>query len=69
VRAADDQPNDALVRRTREVWQPRLGRDLSDDQAQQIAASVTGFFAILAQWSRAEVPIPADDHTGIKDAA
>jgi hypothetical protein len=27
----------------------------------QIAENVTGFFAILAEWSRAEVPIPAND--------
>jgi hypothetical protein len=43
-----------LIDRTREVWQPRLGRDLTPDEAKQIAANVTGFFAVLAEWSRAE---------------
>jgi hypothetical protein len=53
--------NDNLIDRTRQVWQPRLGRDLSREDARQIAENVTGFFAILAEWSRAEVPIPAND--------
>ena len=48
--------NDNLIDRTRQVWQPRFGRDLSREDARQIAANVTGFFAILAEWSRAEMP-------------
>jgi hypothetical protein len=44
-----------------QVWQPRLGRDLSREDARQIAENVTGFFAILAEWSRAEMPSPAND--------
>jgi hypothetical protein len=27
----------------------------------QIAANVTGFFSVLAEWSRAERPVPAND--------
>ena len=53
--------NDNLIDRTRQVWQPRLGRDLSREDARQIAENVTGFFAILAEWSRAEMPSPAND--------
>ena len=53
--------NDNLIDRTRKVWQPRLGRDLTDEDARQIAENVTGFFAILAEWSRAEMPTPAND--------
>ena len=53
--------NHNLIDRTRQVWQPRLGRDLSREDARQIAENVTGFFAILAEWSRADVPIPAND--------
>jgi hypothetical protein len=41
--------------------QPRLGRDLNREDAQQISKNVTGFFTILAEWSRAEVSIPAND--------
>jgi hypothetical protein len=55
--------NDNLIDRTREVWKPRLGRDLSRENARQIAENVTGFFAILAEWSRAEMPVPANDAT------
>ena len=53
--------NDNLIDRTREVWKPRLGRDLTRENARQIAENVTGFFSILAEWSRAEIPLPAND--------
>ena len=53
--------NDNLIDRTRKVWQPRIGRDLTDEDARQIAENVTGFFSILAEWSRAEMPAPAND--------
>lgn len=43
-----------LIDRTRAVWQPRLGRDLSREDARHIAENVTGFFVVLAEWSRAE---------------
>jgi hypothetical protein len=59
--AANDNLKDELIGRTHEVWQPRLGRDLSSEDARQIAENVTGFFAILAEWSRAELPAPAND--------
>jgi len=59
--AANDNLKDDLIRRTREVWQPRLGRDLSREDALQIAENVTGFFSILAEWSRVEMPSPAND--------
>ena len=39
--------NDNLIDRTRQVWQSRIGRDLTDEDARQIAENVTGFFAIL----------------------
>jgi hypothetical protein len=53
--------NHNLIDRTRQVWQPRLGRDLNREDARQIAENVTGVFAILAEWSRAEIPVPAND--------
>jgi hypothetical protein len=62
VKAANDNRNDELIGRTREVWQPRLGRDLSRDEAKQIAASLTGFFAVLAEWSRTDMLDPANDN-------
>ena len=63
VKAANDNFHDDPIERTREVWRPRLGRDLSDDEAKQIAANVTGFFTILAEWSRADLPDPANDNS------
>jgi hypothetical protein len=54
--------NDNLIDRTVAVWQPRLRRDLNREDARQIAENVTGFFAILAEWSRAEMPIPVNDN-------
>jgi hypothetical protein len=55
--------NDELIDRTIALWKPRLRRDLSREDARQIAENVTGFFAILAEWSRAEVRAPAN-HRG-----
>ena len=56
--------NDNLIDRTRQVWQPRFGRDISREDARQIAENVTGFFDILAEWSRTEMPAPANDNGG-----
>ncbi len=64
VKAANDNLDDNRIERTREVWQPRIGRDLSRDEAKQIADNVAGFFSVLAEWSRAEPPVPANDNTG-----
>jgi hypothetical protein len=52
---------DNLIGLTQRVWQPRLARDLSCEEARQIADNVTGFFALLAEWARAEMPSPAND--------
>jgi hypothetical protein len=46
--------NDNLIEQTRQVWKPRLGRDLTREDARQIAENITGFFAILAEWAAAE---------------
>jgi hypothetical protein len=53
--------NDKLTDRTRQVWQPRVARDLTREDARQIAENVAGFFAILGEWSRAEMPVPANE--------
>jgi hypothetical protein len=62
--AVNDKLKDDLIRRTREIWQPRLGRDLSREDARQIAANVNGFFAVLAEWSRVELPARTNDNAG-----
>ena len=56
--------NDNLINRTRKVWQPRIRRNLTDEDARQIAENVTGFFMLLGEWSRAELPSPANDTGG-----
>ena len=53
--------NDNQIDRTHKVWQPRTGRDLTDEDARQMVENVTGFFSILAEWSRVELPPPAND--------
>ena len=55
--------SNSLNKQTHKVWQPRIGRNLTDEDARQIAENVTGFFAILAEWSRAARPVPANDAT------
>jgi hypothetical protein len=57
----DNAANDNLIDRTRQVWQPRLGRDVSREDARQITQNVTGFFGILAEWSRADKLTAAND--------
>ena len=65
MKAANDNLNDDQIERTRAVWQPRVGCDLSRDEAKQIGANVTGFFSVLAEWSRSELPVPANDDTNV----
>jgi hypothetical protein len=64
-RPNDSNDNDTgnQIARTRQVWQPRIGCDLTDDDARQIAQNVTGLFTILAEWSRAEGRAANDNHT------
>ena len=65
---ANDNHKDDLIRRTREVWQPRLGRALIREDARQIAENMIGFFSVLAEWSEAILPPPAND-TATPDAS
>ena len=59
--AANDNDAGKQIARSRQVWQPRLGRDLTDEDARQIIHNVTGFFGVLAEWSRAERLAAAND--------
>jgi hypothetical protein len=54
--------NDNLIDRTRAVWQPRLRYNLSREDARKIAENVTGFFTILAEWSRLKRLAAANDN-------
>jgi len=46
--------------RTYRLWKQRLGRELSPEDARHIAENVVGFFEVLAEWSRAEMPSTND---------
>ena len=60
--AANDHDTGKQIARTRQIWQPRIGRDLTDEDARQIMHSVTGFFGVLAEWARAEKMAAANDN-------
>ena len=59
--AASDNELGRQIARTREIWQPRMGRNLTDEDARQILHNATGFFAVLAEWRRAELLAAAND--------
>ena len=59
---ANDNLKDDLVGYAQRVWQPRLGRNLSREEVREITENLTGFFALLAEWSRAEGPTAANDN-------
>jgi hypothetical protein len=59
--AANDNDAGKQIARTRQIWQPRIGRDLTDEDARQIMHNVTGFFGVLAGWSRSERFAAAND--------
>jgi hypothetical protein len=60
--AANDNDAGKQIARARQIWQRRIGRDLTDESARQIMHGVTGFFGVLAEWSRAERLAAANDN-------
>jgi hypothetical protein len=61
--AANDNEMGRQITRTREIWQPRMARNLTDEDARQILHNATGFFGVLAEWRRAELLAAANDCT------
>jgi hypothetical protein len=59
--AANDNDAGKRIAYSREVWQPRIARDLTDEDARQIIHNVTAFFGVLAEWSRGERLPAAND--------
>ncbi len=59
--AANNNELGRHIARTREIWQPRTGRNLTDEDARQILHNATGFFGVLAEWRRAEILAAAND--------
>lgn len=53
-----------LIEHTVSIWQPRLRRRLSNEDAREITENITGYFTILAQWSRQERRDCSDSDAG-----
>ena len=49
-----NQAERQLIARTGETWQPRAARNLSEEDAREIAENVTGFFRLLLEWEARE---------------
>jgi hypothetical protein len=47
-------PSADLIQQTIRVWEPRLGRPLSEEDARQILENVVGFFRVLNGWDHQE---------------
>ncbi|MEQ8667531.1 MAG: hypothetical protein RIC12_00065 [Pirellulales bacterium] len=48
-----------LTKSTQDVFQPRAGRHLSEEDIRVISHNLTGFFSVLGEWAAAEVPPPS----------
>jgi hypothetical protein len=46
------EPTDDFLTKTRTFWQSRTGRQLTAEDARQIAENVTGFLRTLMRWDR-----------------
>jgi hypothetical protein len=47
-------PSEDLIQHTIRVWEPRLGRTLTEEDARQILENIVGFFRVLHDWNRKE---------------
>lgn len=39
-----------FIRETREFWEKRTGQPITEEDAREIIANVTGFFKVIAKW-------------------
>ena len=53
--AAKRKYSNELIVETRQVWERRLGRCLTDEEAQELIENITGFFRTLHGWKRREM--------------
>jgi hypothetical protein len=59
-----NQTERQLIARTKEAWQPRAARSLSDEDAREIAENVTRFFKLLLEWeAREKAGVCEADHS------
>jgi len=47
--------SDELIVETRKVWEGRLGRHLTDEEARELIENITGFFRTLHGWKQREM--------------
>jgi len=45
-----NRPSDKFLDETIKFWQPRMRRELSREDARQIAENLSGFFRVLLEW-------------------
>src|SRR5262249_13846820 len=50
--AGAPMPHKTLNERTLDFWQARTSRELTEEDAREIVANVSGFFRLLAEWDR-----------------
>ncbi len=62
--AANDNDMGNQIARTRQIWQPRIAHDLTDEDARQIMHNVTGFFRVLTEWTCVEKMAAAANDNG-----
>lgn len=53
-RLAPSSHRPELIRLSRDLWEPRYGRELSDEEAREILINMLGFCHVLMAWSVAE---------------
>jgi hypothetical protein len=47
-------PEPGIYQSCREVFEPRCGHPLTDEDCREITVNLVGFFRVLAEWQRAE---------------
>ena len=52
------EPESEVLSRTLKVWQPRAARQLTLEDAREIAENFVGFFQVLASWEKAIAASP-----------
>jgi hypothetical protein len=61
IKPANDNEVGRQLARTRDVWQARSSRRLTEDDILRIGQNMVGFFDILSEWARAERLTAAND--------
>lgn len=53
--------NDKLIRETADFWTRKSGKRVSDEDAREMHANLSGFFAVLLEWDARDLDCPATD--------